>query len=55
LKREEASCISEGSQVTCDLIPLAVLKPDKYYALYRIENVVTCDLIPLAVLKHDAE
>mgnify|MGYP001694812749 CR=1 FL=1 len=37
-------------QVTCDLIPLAVLK------LYNGKNVsmtgvVTCDLIPLAVLK----
>ena len=39
--------------VTCDLIPLAVLKPGEFIsyglALYR----VTCDLIPLAVLKRN--
>ena len=37
-------------RVTCDLIPLAVLKPIGVGAL-PVEIVVTCDLIPLAVWK----
>ena len=36
--------------VTCDLIPLAVLKQDDDFLLEKL-NQVTCDLIPLAVLK----
>ena len=36
--------------VTCDLIPLAVLKHGKIVCM-RADKVVTCDLIPLAVLK----
>ena len=36
--------------VTCDLIPLAVLKLGVISA-YTNDNTVTCDLIPLAVLK----
>ena len=39
------------SSVTCDLIPLAVLK--LIYAAFDgvATGIVTCDLIPLAVLK----
>ena len=37
-------------RVTCDLIPLAVLKPDRV-AWNDYSCGVTCDLIPLAVLK----
>ena len=36
--------------VTCDLIPLAVLKPKHRNGHHR-RYLVTCDLIPLAVLK----
>ena len=36
--------------VTCDLIPLAVLKRLWFYYLDYL-FLVTCDLIPLAVLK----
>ena len=40
------------SDVTCDLIPLAVLKhPITIPAIIK-GFFVTCDLIPLAVLKH---
>ena len=40
--------------VTCDLIPLAVLKLacDKHHGISAL--VVTCDLIPLAVLKPES-
>ena len=37
-------------RVTCDLIPLAVLKQD-IAGLFIEQDAVTCDLIPLAVLK----
>ena len=37
-------------RVTCDLIPLAVLKPTEN-CRFRNMLEVTCDLIPLAVLK----
>ena len=37
-------------RVTCDLIPLAVLKR-RLVVLGRDLDLVTCDLIPLAVLK----
>ena len=37
--------------VTCDLIPLAVLKPFKRSSFMLSPSNVTCDLIPLAVLK----
>ena len=37
--------------VTCDLIPLAVLKRPKPCAATSRSAQVTCDLIPLAVLK----
>ena len=39
-------------EVTCDLIPLAVLKPDENSSDITVTEQVTCDLIPLAVLKH---
>ena len=38
-------------RVTCDLIPLAVLKPDLIRRIEESKFIVTCDLIPLAVLK----
>ena len=38
-------------RVTCDLIPLAVLKPEKPVDFFSSPLIVTCDLIPLAVLK----
>ena len=37
--------------VTCDLIPLAVLKLAKINLSIESDFEVTCDLIPLAVLK----
>ena len=39
--------------VTCDLIPLAVLKQAINVDLDIKKLEVTCDLIPLAVLKQD--
>ena len=38
-------------RVTCDLIPLAVLKPARMKFAASSNVNVTCDLIPLAVLK----
>ena len=37
--------------VTCDLIPLAVLKRSRSFTWTNMHYCVTCDLIPLAVLK----
>ena len=39
------------TEVTCDLIPLAVLKLAKMFRNGKSDTHVTCDLIPLAVLK----
>ena len=38
-------------RVTCDLIPLAVWKPDVPANVPAVRISVTCDLIPLAVWK----
>ena len=43
--------MADAHLVTCDLIPLAVLKLVDLVTLVFAVCTVTCDLIPLAVLK----
>ena len=47
---EALAPLAANHDVTCDLIPLAVLKLNKPHKTARL-FLVTCDLIPLAVLK----